>query len=110
MLGTDVGRVKRASHHRVYAGYVNDSTPTALLHRRKQRSYELKRCNQHHLNHRDKSSLWELFDPCNVLEAGIVHKDINFSPALCESSGGKASYCLGITQVAGQKLCANRTG
>src|SRR5258708_39149337 len=110
MLGTDVGRLKRASHHRVYAGYVNDSTPTALFHRRKQRSYELKRGNQHHLNHRDKSFLWELFDLGNVLEAGIVHEDINFSPALFESSGSKASDCLGISQVTEQNLCDNRIG
>src|SRR5258708_12409354 len=104
------GGLKRGERHRGDGGYVNDSTPTALFHRRKQRSYELKRCNQHHLNHRDKSFLWELFDLGNVLEAGIVHEDINFSPALFESSGSKASDCLGISQVTGQKLCANRTG
>src|ERR1700739_375142 len=110
MLGADVGGLKRAGDKRVDTAHVDNSPPTVLFHTWQHRPNELKRRNQHHLNHRGKSFFGEFLDLGDVLEPGIIDQDIDSAPTLFKSGRGKLANRRWVAEVTGEKLCADLTG
>src|ERR1700756_343213 len=110
MFGADVSGLKRAGDNRVDTGHIDNSPPGVLFHSRQHRPDELKRRNQHHLNHRNKSLFGEFLDLGDVLEPGIIDQDIDSSPSLFKGDRGKLANRGWVAEVTGEKLCADLTG